>query len=80
MNAENSLRRTLMARGAVLIAVSMVTGIWTAAALTQKFGIGDGKLALAAHLNALIGGLWLIAVAATLEYLHYGETGQRRIA
>lgn len=80
MNTENSLRRTLTARGAALIAVSMVTGLWTAAALTQKFGIGDGRLALAAHLNALIGGLWLIAVAASLEYLHYAETGRRRLA
>lgn len=80
MSVENSLRRALMARGAALIAVSMVTGLWTAAALTQKFGIGDGRLALAAHLNALIGGLWLIAVAVSLEYLSYGETGRRRLA
>ena len=80
MNEENELRRALLARGAWLIAVSMVTGLWTAAALTQKFGVGDGKLALAAHLNALIGGLWLIAVAWSLDYLSYGDMGRRRIA
>jgi hypothetical protein len=79
MDSENSLRRDLLARGAWLIAVSMLTGFWTAAAITQKFGIGDGKLALAAHLNALIGGLWLMAVAWTLDYLSYGETSRRRL-
>jgi hypothetical protein len=38
------------------------------------------RLALAAHLNALLGGLWLIAVAATLDMLRYGERGRRRLA
>ena len=80
MANEDSTRRDLVVRGAWLIAVSMVTGFWTAAAITQKFGVGDGKLALAAHLNALIGGLWLIAVAWSLDYLHYGAIGRRRLA
>jgi hypothetical protein len=80
MNVADGLCRSLIACGAWLIAVSMLTGIWTAAALTQKFGVGDGKLALAAHLNALIGGLWLIAVAWSLDYLCYSEKGRRRIA
>jgi (hydroxyamino)benzene mutase len=58
----------------------MLTGLWAAAALTGKVQVGIPHLALAAHLNALLGGLWLIAVAWTLNFLHYGETGQRRLA
>jgi hydroxylaminobenzene mutase len=37
-------------------------------------------LALAAHLNALLGGLWMIAVASTFDFLHYGEKGRKWLA
>lgn len=66
--------------GAVLFLVGMVTGLWSAAALTGKIKVGIPHLALAAHLNGLLGGLWLIAVAWTFQFLRYGERGLRRLA
>ena len=82
---ENSLRKKLAFAGALLFFIGMVTGIWSAAAITNKFGINADahltpKLALAAHLNGLLGGLWLLAVAWSFEFLYYGQKGLRRLA
>jgi len=74
------LRRRLAWAGAWLFAVGMVTGLWAAAVLTDKVTVAIPRLALAAHLNALLGGLWLIAVASTLDMLRYGTTGRLRLA
>jgi (hydroxyamino)benzene mutase len=74
------LRRRLAWAGAWLFAVGMVTGLWAAAVLTEKVTVAIPRLALAAHLNALLGGLWLIAVASTLDLLRYGTTGRLRLA
>ena len=74
------LKRKLQAAGAALFAIGMFTGIWSAVALTGKVKVGIPHLALAAHVNALLGGLWLIALASTLESLSYGDTGRRRLA
>jgi hydroxylaminobenzene mutase len=75
-----TLRRRLTCSGAWLFAVGLVTGLWTAAVLTGKVAVPVPRLALAAHLNGLLGGLWLIAVAATLDMLRYGPTGRTRLA
>ncbi len=77
---ENPLRKRLAGAGALLFFIGMVTGIWSAAALTGKVVVGMPRLALAAHLNGLLGGLWLLAVAWSFEFLHYGERGLRRLA
>jgi hydroxylaminobenzene mutase len=77
---DDSLPRRLALAGAWLFAVGMVTGLWAAVVLTEKITIELPRLALAAHLNALLGGLWLIAVASTLHMLRYGEIGRRRLA
>ena len=74
------LKRRLQQLGVILFALGMFTGIWSAAALTGKVKVGIPHLALAAHLNALFGGLWLIALAATLESLSFGDRGRRRLA
>ena len=74
------LRRRLAWAGAWLFAVGMVTGLWAAAVLTEKVTVSIPRLALAAHLNGLLGGLWLIAVASTLDMLRYGATGRLRLA
>jgi hydroxylaminobenzene mutase len=74
------LQRRLAWAGAWLFAVGMVTGLWAAAVLTEKVTVAIPRLALAAHLNALLGGLWLIAVASTLDLLRYGPTGRARLA
>jgi hydroxylaminobenzene mutase len=80
MPEPDGLRRRLAASGAWLFAVGMVTGIWAAVALTGQVAVAMPRLALAAHLNALLGGLWLILVAFTLDMLRYGESGRRRLA
>jgi hydroxylaminobenzene mutase len=63
-----------------LFFIGMITGLWSAAAVTGQVAVDIPRLALAAHLNALIGGLWCIAVAWTFDYLCYGETWMRRLA
>jgi (hydroxyamino)benzene mutase len=80
MKAETEIRRRLAAAGAILFAVGMVTGLWSAAALTNKVHVGMPRLALASHLNGLLGGLWLVAVAWTFEFLSYDVKGLRRLA
>ncbi|CAN5709471.1 hypothetical protein BH20ACI3_BH20ACI3_03480 [soil metagenome] len=74
------IRKRLAMAGAVLFFAGMLTGLWAAATLTGTVVVGIPRLALVAHLNALLGGLWLLAVAWSFEFLHYGETGLRRLA
>lgn len=78
--AITNLSRCLAGAGALLFFIGMLTGLWAGAALTGKVTVGIPRLALAAHLNGLLGGLWLIAVAWTLQFLRYGERGLRRLA
>ena len=79
MGTEGLQHRVARA-GAWLFAVGLVTGLWAAVVLTEKVVVAIPRLALAAHLNGLLGGLWLIAVAATLDRLRYGLVGRRRLA
>ena len=74
------IRKHLAFAGALLFFAGMITGIWSAAALSGTVVVGMPRLALVAHLNALLGGLWLLAVAWSFEFLHYGEKGLRRLA
>ena len=69
-----------MFAGALLFFVGMLTGLWTAAALTGTVAVDMPRMALIAHLNALLGGLWLIAVASTFDLLNYGKKGLSRLA
>jgi short subunit fatty acids transporter len=80
MKQETAIRKQLARAGAILFAVGMMTGLWFAAVTTRKVTFADVNLARAAHLNALLGGLWLVAVAWTFEFLYYGEKGLRRLA
>lgn len=74
------IRKRLAMAGALLFFVGMLTGLWAAATLTGTVVVGIPRLALIAHLNALLGGLWLLAVAWSLEFLHYSDRGLRRLA
>ena len=74
------VQKGLAQAGAWLFAVGMAIGLWTALVLTEAVKLPIPRLALAAHLNAILGGLWLIAVAVTLDVLRYGPTGRRRLA
>lgn len=77
---QNAIRRNLAAWGALLFGIGMVTGLWLAVAATKGFPPTTAQLARGAHLNGLLGGLWLIAVAWTFQYLYYGARGLRRLA
>ena len=78
--SQNLTQKRLAMAGALLFLVGMLTGLWSAVALTGKVKVGIPHLALAAHLNGLLGGLWLIAVAWTFQFLSYGEKGLTRLA
>ncbi len=69
----SSTQGRLTRAGAILIAASFFTGIWTAVALTGQVVVPNPRLALIAHLNALIGGLWIFAVAYSMNFLNYQE-------
>jgi len=75
-----ALRPWLIRQGAWLFAAGMATGLWTAAVLTETVKVPIPRLAVAAHLNGILGALWLIAVASTLDLLRYGEKGRARLA
>ena len=77
---EDPVRRRLAALGALLFALGMVTGLWTAVVLTEKVKVAIPHLALAAHLNALLGCFWLLGLSYTLPMLSYGERGRKRLA
>jgi hydroxylaminobenzene mutase len=77
--SQNLTQKRLAMAGALLFLVGMLTGLWSAVALTGKVKVGIPHLALAAHLNGLLGGLWLIAVAWTFRFLRYGEKGLTRL-
>lgn len=75
-----SIRERLAFTGALLFFVGTLTGLWAAATLTGTVVVGMPRLALIAHLNALLGGLWLLAVAWSFEFLCYSDQGLRRLA
>jgi len=71
--------RLLVGSGAWLMVVGLLTGGYISAAATGSID-ADPASAVAAHLNAILGGLWMIAVAWTLQFVRYGARGQRRLA
>jgi (hydroxyamino)benzene mutase len=82
-NAEairDDLRWALGRAGAWLFAFGLLTGLWAGLVLTGKVHVAFPRLALGAHLTAMLGGLWLIALAWSLDFLRYGARGQRRLA
>ncbi|MCE9599679.1 MAG: hypothetical protein K8S54_17095 [Spirochaetia bacterium] len=75
---ENT-KRLLLKTGSLLLFLGMATGGFVAAAMTGKVS-ADGSMALASHLNALLGACMIFGLALCLPYLKYDLTGQRRIA
>jgi len=70
----------LMAHAAAwLMLVGLLTGGYVSSAMTGKVP-ADPHMALAAHLNALMGTFFLLGVAWTLPMLRYGPVGQQRLA
>ena len=77
---DSPIRKHLAMGGALLFFVGMLTGLWSAAALSGTVVVPLPRVALIAHLNALLGGLWLLAVAWSFEFLYYSDRGLRRLA
>jgi (hydroxyamino)benzene mutase len=72
--------QTLLARaGAILILLGLLTGGYVSAAMTGALPV-DAGAALASHLNAILGGFWIFAVAWSVPRLGYGPAGARRLA
>lgn len=79
MAAFTALQRKTAAAGAALLVIAFATGGILAAALTKKVD-ADAHEVAAAHLNAIFGCLWLVALAATLPMLRFGDRGRARLA
>lgn len=62
-----------------LMLLGLLTGGYVSSAMTGKLP-ADPHMALAAHLNALMGTFFLLGVAWTLPMLRYGAVGQQRLA
>jgi len=87
MSTASPLPRALMSRAALLFFLGMVTGLWAGVVLSHGRAIGidlpplqHERLALGAHLNALLGAFWLLALASTVEHTRFGDVGRRRLA
>src|SRR3954454_14181934 len=63
---------------AVLLLIGLVTGGYVSAAMTGKIN-ADPHMALAAHLNCLLGAFWLLGLGWTLPMLRFGDRGQARL-
>jgi hypothetical protein len=72
------LQRKTAAAGAALLVASFGTGVLLGAAMTNKID-ADVHQIVAAHLNAVLGSLWLVALAYTLPMLRFGEAGTKRL-
>lgn len=74
------LQRRLYGISALLFSVGLLTGIFSAAVLTGKIPSSIPRMALAAHLNALLGGLWIAAVATSLPHVAMGFARLRQVS
>lgn len=74
----SNLQRRAAAAAAALQVIAFATGGLLAAAMTNKVR-ADVHEVVAAHLNALFGTLWILALAYTLPMLRFGDRGKRRL-
>lgn len=72
------LQRKTAAAAAVLLVLAFATGVLLGMAMTGKVD-ADVHEIVAAHLNAILGCLWIAALAFTLPMLSFGEAGRRRL-
>ncbi len=78
MTERQLLQRRASLGAAVLMVLSLLTGIFVSAAMTGKVN-ADPHSALASHLNALLGSFWVICVAFTIPFLRYSPKGCSRL-
>lgn len=65
--------RRLLFSGALLFALGALTGVLVSAVFTGKLS-GNPTFMLAAHMNALLGCFWLIAIGTTWKHLNLSPT------
>jgi hypothetical protein len=80
MSDNTRLAKRLAAAGAALFGVGIVTGVRVSIAMTDHEPAVVQHMVQSAHLNALLGGLWLVAVASTFQWLRYQTNGLRLLA
>lgn len=73
-----TLQRRTCAAGAALLVLAFGTGLLLGLVMTNKLH-ADVHEIVAAHLNAVLGSLWLIALAYTLPMLRFGPIGMKRL-
>lgn len=73
-----ALQRKTAAAGAALLVIAFATGGLLASAETKAVD-ADVRAISAAHLNAIFGCLWLVALAATLPWLRFARAGSGRL-
>jgi hydroxylaminobenzene mutase len=73
-----ALQRKTAAAAVLLLIAAFSTGILLGAAMSGKLD-ADVHEIVAAHLNAFLGCLWILALAFTLPMLRYGAAGRRRL-
>ena len=74
-----SLERRLIKSAALLLLLALLTGFYISAA-AMKLIDADMNMALASHLNGLLGAFWLLGLAYSLRYCHGSEQQLSRVA
>lgn len=77
MSAPHDLRPVAQ-RAAVLFCLGLATGVLVSAAMTGKIP-ADPHAMLASHLNALLGSVWMLAVAWTMPMSRLSRTARDRL-
>ncbi len=72
-------QRWMARQAAILILLSLFTGLAVASAMTGKLP-ADAHATLASHLNAMLGAFWILGIAWTVPMLRFGATGRQRVA
>lgn len=65
--------------GVLLLFLGFLTGIYVSSAMTLKIDVDSG-MALASHLNAIMGAFVIFGLALSLPYLRYGVGGLKKLA
>jgi (hydroxyamino)benzene mutase len=72
-------QRLLARAAAILLVISLLTGIYLAAAMTGKISADPGTV-VAAHIGAFLGCFWMIGLGWSMPMLGYGDRGLTRLA
>ena len=76
-DAKSAAPKVAARNAALLLLVGLLTGGYVSAAMTGKIS-ADPHMALAAHLNCLLGAFWLLGMGWSLPMLRYGESADKK--